>query len=837
MPFTLAKNAQIPRDPGGWPQVPDTSDGTYRIFESRLFRNSMFQGESFCYPIHNVCLGLFDEIIASCGLKRYPLEIFAFLVLIIGELPFDCNQVYWPSEYGGISEYQKGVKRWRYEIPPRLQYIETLPLDLSGLRKKVDEERENLKENGTEGIENIPSTIPDFIPLPVEVVQQILSFLEWSDVQNLQKIPSTRVIDIPDIFWKNLCMFYEEFGFLGYGEDENSVESWYEMCVLANRLIKQDSPALKNRMRIWSLCVDIFSIATHCALEDDFGIISTPKESKILEITDPTNLLVVQSTPREPLVGLTGYEGVSSCYSGEIDNLAPTGMYVSFKGIGRLRFVSGFKFMPSGQAIGKMNQFENYFVSLDSEVPDKMSVMHVAANSYGIVDISVVSSYSSTPEPVWIGECLLTDCAITRWIIRPSGAKTIISKIILDLSLLTVTNLQILRPSFISPAAMTAEEAFIQKHLWMPKVPVLAAETSLNHDLFYCIRSEAGALEDGDTPSRSRFNPCEYIYSNETITRLSLWSNRLRNDISAIELYTKERGPTPYIVGKATGVSTDIFIDGEGGEYISGTSIVAVEASGAIIGLSISTSYNRKLEISFRDDGQWSGEEGTCVIDLCPKDCGKITGFYCQFNQDRREKTLRGIGVITTKHDDPKPPPEALDTKLSLLMTQLMSPFRQNPDTPVRRQGVIGTGWCFISSLSLKGCTKIIAHIQTDPPFRLSGISVFHAESPILPDILGQIGHAATEQIMSLNAAENEVITKINVYKKRMYVHGRSGVVVVGLGIWTSKVRGSKDHRRMNLGDCKREGVRETTKLKIQESDVLRWEYNESRDSLSVESL
>lgn len=52
------------------------------------------------------------------------------------------------------------VKRG-YQIPPRIQYVETLPPELPDVHKSLDEERENLKVNGTESIESISSTIPD----------------------------------------------------------------------------------------------------------------------------------------------------------------------------------------------------------------------------------------------------------------------------------------------------------------------------------------------------------------------------------------------------------------------------------------------------------------------------------------------------------------------------------------------------------------------------------------------------------------------------------------------------------------------------------------------------
>ncbi|KAF3111592.1 hypothetical protein TWF103_003535 [Orbilia oligospora] len=762
LPLLLGNHARIPENEGEFPKLLDESTRTYRGLVSALFSYEASYADSYCYPVHRACLGILEKSSTAAGLM-----------------------LYWPSEYGGISEYQKSVRRAKCRVLPRLQFVETSPLDLEGMRKRVDEERENLKKNGTEGIENIPSTMPDFVPLPVEVVQQILGFLEWSDIRNLQRIPSKRTIDFPDMFWQELCEFQDEFGFLGYREDDKSVTSWYEQCFLADRLIKRDLPEIKNCMRIWRLCIDIFSICTHCALEEAVGVEKAPDFFESLHPADPRTSLHVQAADRRQLLTPTLFDGMCTRFSGSIDNIVATGMYVSFKGTGGLRFVSGFEFMPSEKAVGLLN------------------------------------------------------CAITRWTIRFGGPTTIFSKVIVDLNVLTMTNLQILRPSFMSSTTMTPEEIFIQGHLWKPNIPVLNADSSLNHQLFYCTEqkmTDIETLRDDDTYGQSKFNPLECIHGNETMTRLSFWSVGLYSDINAIEVYTKERGSTPYVVGKPMGAATDIFIDGEGGEYISRMKITVDERNGLIDSLSIVTSYNRKFEISFvLIELGFKKKETTGLIDLCPNNTDKVTGFYCRFSQRRVKTALLDIGVITMKHDDSKRAPhQPPDIDSKPVNSQLIRPFDRTLHAPIRRQVANGNSWRFFSKASLKGCSKITAYFQIDPPFRLSGICIFYtnAEYPVLPTILGQIGYATTTETMIFDPSGGEVITEVNVFYKPLY--GEEAFVVVGLRVGTSKTLDYNDDRRKELGDCKEEGVHEVEELKIGKSDSVQWEYNETSDYISL---
>ncbi|RVD88794.1 uncharacterized protein DFL_002968 [Arthrobotrys flagrans] len=101
-----------------------------------------------------------------------------------------------------------------------------------------------------------------------------------------------------------------------------------------------------------------------------------------------------------------------------------------------------------------------------------------------------------------------------------------------------------------------------------------------------------------------------------------------------------------------------------------------------------STSYNRKFEISFQDEGHpYKKKAVTCVIDLCPNKSDKVTGFYCRFSQRWTETTLLDIGVITMKHDGSKQPSHgAPATELKPMNTQLTPAFDRGLHAPLRRQ-------------------------------------------------------------------------------------------------------------------------------------------------------
>ncbi|KAK6498989.1 hypothetical protein TWF481_011559 [Arthrobotrys musiformis] len=827
----LSDHARIPPSEGTWPEIFDKTEGGYKILESEVFKNNATPADSFCYPMHRDCVGLLLEVVACCGVDEFPPEVFAFVFLLFAELPYDSWRVYWPGEYGGMGEYQRVVLKGG-GVPPRLEYVEARAVEASVLRGMVEEEMEVLKSEAAAGGgdgEEIPSTIPDLIPLPIELVQQVLEYLEWSDILNLQKISFGKVIDIPDIIWREWCMFEGEFGFLGYKEEDTPITSWYQTCVVGDRLLRRDIPAVGNRERIWRLCLDIFAFCTICAVENEDPLERTSEGSELIQVEDVNTLLVVQAASRVHMETADVFDGMPVQYTGSLDNIInATGMYVSYKGAGKLRFVSGFKFMPSERGVGNFNHFDNHFVSLKSK-PDEALIMHVAANKFGIVAISVVGSTSSNPEPKWVGECDLTGCAITRWTIRSAGPTTIFSKIILDINLLSIRTLQILRPSFMSPLNMPAQEIFIQSHLWKPSIPILSPTTSLNHKLFYQTEqkmSTVHAILNTDGPPHSEYNPVECIQFDSAVTRLSVWSTGKYNDICAIEVYTKEKGTVPHVAGTPMGAATDFFVDGEGGEYISAANITIIEISGRIIGLSISTSYNRKFKVSFQNRFRKTGP--TCVIDLCPNKSDKVTGFYCRFSQRWTETTLLDIGVITTKHD--APPVQSQELEPNPANPQLDPP----PENTALEQGAPRERWRFTSLVSLKGCTKITAYFQVDPPFRLSGICVFHAGGePALSVVIGQIGHA--EKMDSVEFGPDEVIKEMNVFYKTLYNGEGMVAMAVGLRIW-SKRAGDEDvdsDCQRDLGGC--EG-RERTVLVINRNSLLRWEYTEHGDYLGLTS-
>ncbi|KAK6352277.1 hypothetical protein TWF730_009107 [Orbilia blumenaviensis] len=131
-PF-VSEKARIPEFEGDWPEVWDPSEGTYKILECDLF--------FFCYPIHNICLEIFRDLAFSCGVVQFSQEVYLHLLGLFGDLPTDNYRVYFPSEWGGISEYQKAVSGWPWDnyIPTELEYVEVMPANLSDLHRELDE--------------------------------------------------------------------------------------------------------------------------------------------------------------------------------------------------------------------------------------------------------------------------------------------------------------------------------------------------------------------------------------------------------------------------------------------------------------------------------------------------------------------------------------------------------------------------------------------------------------------------------------------------------------------------------------------------------------------------
>ncbi|KAK6352276.1 hypothetical protein TWF730_009106 [Orbilia blumenaviensis] len=629
--------------------------------------------------------------------------------------------------------------------------------------------------------------------------------------------------------------FQERLGFLRYQKNDTSIDSWYQLFVVASRLTKRQDLNVDNRRRIWYLCADLFVMVMHNRIQEPTEI-ENAGETYILQTEDRTAFLAVGATSQLRLEAPTLIDGTATKFSGTIDNITASGMNVSYKGDTRLRFVSGFEFLPSGEAIGNINRFDSRFVSFKPRAPTETLIMHVAANNYGIVDISVVSSDSPDPEPIWIGKSHLEGCAIKRWNMGPVWPRTtaFISQMIVELNSFSITSLQILRPSFIVASAVPAEQKFINQYFWKPHLPILNANMSLNHESFYQSSNLHFRLQDNPHPN-PEFSPIEYIGGFETIARLSLWVSGLHNDICAIQIYRVESGLIPFVVGKPTGAATDIFINSSGGEYISGMSITVVKDSGQISGLSFSTSYNRKFNICCPVCDAGEREEAkTRIVDLAPnnKENTKIVGLYCRFGQRRTETTLLDIGVITVKLDRETQRPRRPIAGLEPANAQLVPSLK--PRAGVFQEWPVGCDWKFTAETSLAGCKKVMASFQPQTPSRLSGIVLFYSntEYTSIPKVLGHIGH--TSKVHTLNIfSGQEIITKIKVFYKTLQGHSQKPMLTVGMKIQLTK---GDEHSSYDLGDCEGAGDGHVEDLDILESDLIYWEYTEFADRLGVRS-
>ncbi|KAF3147984.1 hypothetical protein TWF594_001913 [Orbilia oligospora] len=72
LPLLLGNHARIPENEGEFPELLDESTGTYRGLVSALFSYEASYADSYCYPVYRACLGIFGEVIHSCGIDAYP---------------------------------------------------------------------------------------------------------------------------------------------------------------------------------------------------------------------------------------------------------------------------------------------------------------------------------------------------------------------------------------------------------------------------------------------------------------------------------------------------------------------------------------------------------------------------------------------------------------------------------------------------------------------------------------------------------------------------------------------------------------------------------------------
>ncbi|KAF3291452.1 hypothetical protein TWF970_000665 [Orbilia oligospora] len=384
-----------------------------------------------CYLMHYECWGLFKIVAVKLGVQESDLPLYqCHLYRVFDAAAYDGGNLIWPHSYHLTPEevlayrfFRPGVA-YSYLEPHGLDHIGYSELQVAtphvyyrepAKHKDILAERANIN-------------IPDFLPLPVELTHKVLCYLPGTDIIALSKMKSFKTLQVPDFVWKSQFDLGAELGFLvqPHFMTDGAETTWQAKYLFTKKIISENYRSAANLKRRW----DIFASLVHKLRDtdncDEANIYDLDPEGPAREFgynVDQDQALVCQSLPQKLHSGDTNgtlhSEGVKIRADGNLKRFVTTGMYVSYTGAGKLRFVSGFRFLPGGEKLGLINPEDEEYIHLQMAMASTQ-VIWVATSKYGIRSITVV------PRGVDYLFENLEDAYVNRkmLIIKPEGAKT-----------------------------------------------------------------------------------------------------------------------------------------------------------------------------------------------------------------------------------------------------------------------------------------------------------------------------------------------------------------------------------------------------------------------------
>ncbi|KAF3262365.1 hypothetical protein TWF192_007039 [Orbilia oligospora] len=246
--------------------------------------------------------------------------------------------------------------------------------------------------------------IPDFLPLPVELTHKVLCYLPGTDIIALSKMKSFKTLQVPDFVWKSQFDLGSELGFLvqPHFMIDAAETTWQAKYLFTKKIISENYRSAANLKRRW----DIFTSLVHKLRDtdncDEANIYDLDPEGPAREFgynVDQDQALVCQSLPQKLHPGDTNR------------GLHCEGMYVSYTGAGKLRFVSGFRFLPGGEKLGLINPEDEEYVHLQMAMASTQ-VIWVATSKYGIRSVFIEGK--ETPLVIGTKTDFSTDAAIEK---------------------------------------------------------------------------------------------------------------------------------------------------------------------------------------------------------------------------------------------------------------------------------------------------------------------------------------------------------------------------------------------------------------------------------------
>ncbi|KAK6529944.1 hypothetical protein TWF281_009094 [Arthrobotrys megalospora] len=833
-----------------------------------------------CFPVHQACWDIFQAILKKLHIKDDG-KILATLYQAANLAPSTPGAILWPHGYGEERMNAYWASRGSCAPEPvspiedsqyRFSYIEASP---------TNQPLHAYASCLTQGSMCDPFTIlgtrngemPSFLPFSQELIDEILSYLSMSDLISLQQVTSSQKVEISQYVWKALFHPRAEFGFLEAAKDEP--DTWHQHAISSVRLVEADWSTVQNRRRIWQLCLSIvdFIHDTNPLLQSidlaGFPVPMTPDE-----IFHPHGLVLRALSPESHDSFDDNNTGSQTLSCDRLGNFKASHVSVSYVGSGEMRFMSGLKFFPGGQSVGRFNPHDQKLSTFNSGSGATNFVLWAASSEFGLLDLAITEGLNSTP--VWKigGRC--NKAAITRRYLTIKDGMLEVQSLYIGLEISRITELGIWSNDITSIVALDRRESFIQRNIWASGI-VAPFFNAFDTDIapFYGFREMEVEEDDSSDSSssmrmRSRpwgrygyrakyiprrkkteFHPMKVIFfRDEIVVRFTCWT-KISRDISGIEVLTKDGPNSSYVhvLGRRDlddMASIDIILEWEKGEVISGINIVTLEShgkvlsldsmntleaeneiarlsdNGPIVGIEVCTSFGRKFHFNNWPDSPDS-KYPTSVRKLNLDEGRRIVGFYGRSTSNWEWGSLESIGIIS----DASPSPtisRAPDIDSPPVNAQLVPGYR---GAWIQRGCVrhIDDGH-FQSFISLSKATSITPYYRLDDayytrkpePYIVGFVFTYEVDDTALSSsrsIWGQVAGACAGTTVFTNFEGDEVVTNVSLRKPRP----GKGYLLAGLELWTSR------GRQIYCGDIDCDEGQGLGSLDIGEKDLLLWEY------------
>ncbi|EGX48396.1 hypothetical protein AOL_s00080g25 [Orbilia oligospora ATCC 24927] len=261
-----------------------------------------------------------------------------------------------------------------------------------GLENKIDAVGALKGELGRNGMDYVGEAVREdgyYVPaidgLPVEILWRVLEFLGGDGVIKFGMVEGggeggkiKRRVRVPEGVWKREFRVRGEVGWAdeeGYWAGREDM-SWFERFLNVRLRIGMDEKgvgSLVNLKRVFRVCEGVLDVI----VDVDKGRVEGEEGEDLL---DKRGFKVVV---------LPKGRGEVDKYL-KLEGLKAKGVMVSYTGSGKMRFVSGMRFLPGGEGIGIVNLEDEVYCELFSKVPGGVMVLKVCFGEFGIKSITTV---------------------------------------------------------------------------------------------------------------------------------------------------------------------------------------------------------------------------------------------------------------------------------------------------------------------------------------------------------------------------------------------------------------------------------------------------------------